>query len=121
MTAADDHPLDLQATATDTLDAARAHPSGRTARTLTPGAGAALKQVLLGMTAGTILQDHRAPGPATVQVLLGRVTLTVGDDRTLLAPGNWTPIPEATHGVTAEEDSVVLLTVAPTPRAQPSG
>lgn len=70
MTAPADHPLDLLAVATETLAAARAQPSGRTARTLTPGVGGALKQVLLGMT--------------------------------------------------AEEDSAVLVTVAPTPRAQPA-
>jgi len=104
--------LDLRQTAIDVLDEARANPSGRTARTLTPGAGVPLKQVLLAMTAGSVLQDHRAPGPATLQVVVGSIVLTWQDHKAEISAGQWAPIPDAIHGVTASEDAVVLLTVA---------
>lgn len=112
--------LDLHETAIDVLDAARANPSGRTARTLTPGAGVPLKQVLLAMTAGSMLQDHRAPGPATLQVVVGSIVLTWEDHKAAISAGQWTPIPDAVHGVTATQDTVVLLTVASSQPAPPT-
>ena len=112
--------LDLHQSAIDVLDAARAHPSGRTARTLTPGAGTPLKQVLLAMTAGSVLQDHHAPGPATLQVVVGSIVLAWEDHEAAISAGQWTTIPDAIHGVTATQDAVVLLTVAPSQPAPPT-
>jgi quercetin dioxygenase-like cupin family protein len=94
------------------LRALTAQPSGRLARTLSPGAGAPLKQTLLALRAGHQLQDHRAPGQATIEVLAGRVRLTVNDGETVLETGTWAPIPSRVHGLAADEDSVALLTVA---------
>jgi quercetin dioxygenase-like cupin family protein len=94
------------------LRALPAQPSGRLARTLSPGAGAPLKQTLLALRAGHRLQDHRAPGQATIEVLAGRVRLTVHDGETVLETGSWAPIPSRVHGLAADEDSVALLTVA---------
>lgn len=104
--------VDLHAAAAELLTSLADRPSGRAARTLSPGAHAPLKQTLLALGAGHHLQDHRAPGSATIEVLVGAVRLTVGDDETVLVAGRWAPIPDEVHGLAADEDSVALLTVA---------
>jgi quercetin dioxygenase-like cupin family protein len=108
-----DAPLDLQAAAAQLLDEARALSSGRLAQTLTPGAGAALKQTLLALTAGQQLQEHVAPGPTTLTGLVGRAVLHHGDSEVPLAAGQWAPCPTGPHTLEAETDTVLLITVVP--------
>jgi quercetin dioxygenase-like cupin family protein len=105
-------PLHLPTEVDALLRALPQQASGRLARTLSPGAGAPLKQTLLALRAGHRLQDHRAPGQATIEVLAGRVRLTIGDDEVLLDAGSWAPIPDEVHGLVADADCVALLTVA---------
>lgn len=92
---------------------AQAHElqAGRSARTLTPGAGAALKQTLLALTEGVSLQEHTAPGPATIQVLRGEVRLGTSDTTTEVSTGQWAPIPAEPHDLLALTDATLLLTV----------
>lgn len=106
--------VQLDEAAAELLQALPDQRSGRLARTLTPGAHAPLKQTLIALEAEHHLQDHRAPGHATIQVLVGHVRLTVGDDEVELAAGTWATIPPQVHGLAADEDSVALLTVAST-------
>ncbi len=108
-----DAPLDLRGMAEILLTEARASKAGRTARTLTPGAGLPLKQTLLALEAGAQLQDHVAPGPATLFALEGEIVLTCGEDRRTLTPGMWMPIPRELHGLEAATDAVALITVVP--------
>jgi quercetin dioxygenase-like cupin family protein len=102
----------LQDAARELLGSLAQQPSGRAAKTLSPGAHAPLKQTLLALGAGHHLQDHRAPGQASIEVLIGRVRLTVGADELTLEAGHWAPIPPEVHGMVADVDSVALLTVA---------
>jgi quercetin dioxygenase-like cupin family protein len=106
-----DSPLDLRGVAEILLAESRQSKSGRSARTLTPGAGAPLKQTLMALTSGARLSDHVSPGPATLYVLEGEVALTHGDQRRTLTPGMWTPIPRDMHGLEALTDAVALITV----------
>lgn len=111
--AADDQPIvDLQAAAAELLGTARASKAGRAARTLTPGAGAALKQALLALVDGQRLADHDSPTAATLQVLVGAVRLTGGGEDIDLRAGEHAPIPPVRHGLQALGDAVVLLSVA---------
>lgn len=103
--------FDLDEAARELLDQARAQAAGRAARTLTPGAGAPLKQTLLALASGQRLDDHQAPGPATVQVLVGDVVLRSGETELRLGERQWGVIPDAVHDLRAEADAVVLLTV----------
>lgn len=96
------------------VDAA-AVPGGRAALTLAPGAGAPLKQTLLALRAGQALADHTAPGAATLLVVIGEVTLSWLSGDLLLREGDWTPVPDEVHHLVADDDSVVLLTVAAAP------
>ncbi len=104
--------IDLAGAARELLEQAHGLAAGRAARTLTPGAGAPLKQTLMAIAAGQRLEEHRAPGSATLQVLFGDVTLRTGDDELPLHQGHWAVIPPATHDLRADADTVVLLTVA---------
>lgn len=104
--------VDLHDAAQELLAGLADQRSGRLARTLSPGAHAPLKQTLLALAADHRLQDHRAPGQATIEVIVGRVRLTVGDEAETLVTGQWAPIPDQVHGLAADEDSVALLTVA---------
>lgn len=103
---------DLPGAADALLSEARSAKAGRAGRTLTPGAGAPLKQTLLALTEGAVLADHESPGDATLQVLTGHVHLTTGDRVIDLNAGGWAPIPPLRHGVEAITDAVLLITVA---------
>lgn len=103
--------VSLPVAARELLEMARASTAGWAGRTLTPGAGAPLKQTLLALTAGERLNDHDSPNKATLQVIVGSVRLTAGSDHVDLHTGDHAPIPPVRHGLEATEDAVVLLTV----------
>lgn len=105
-------PVALTDLADELLEQAHELQAGRSARTLTPGAGAALKQTLLALTEGVGLQEHTAPGPATIQVLQGEVRLGTADTTTEVSAGQWAPIPDEPHDLLALTDATLLLTVA---------
>ena len=105
--------LDLDQAAEELLEQARGAAPGRSARNLTPGEGAGLSQALLALTGGAQLSEHVTNGPATLLVLRGAVTLTHDGDDLTVPNGHWATVPRSEHGLTADEDSVVLLTVAP--------
>jgi quercetin dioxygenase-like cupin family protein len=104
--------VDLSAHGATLLATAREASSGRAARNLMPAAGAALTQTMVALQAGAALSEHTTPGPATIQVLAGRVTLSAGDERVTLGTGEWSTIPRREHRLDADEDAVALLTVA---------
>jgi quercetin dioxygenase-like cupin family protein len=109
--------FDLGDAARELLEQARELAAGRAARTLTPGAGTSLKQTLLAITAGQRLDEHQAPGPATLHVLLGDVTMRTAASELQLPQQHWAAIPPAPHDLHAVTDAVVLLTVATPSRA----
>lgn len=104
--------IDIPSSVDEVLDRARNAASGRAAHTLVPGAGAALKQTLLALTAGTVLADHESPGSASLHVLRGAVRLKAGDAVIELDTGSHTAIPPVRHSVEAVEDAVLLMSVA---------
>lgn len=103
-------PVDLDELGRRLLSEANDNDHGRSALTLTPAEGGRLKQTLLAIKAGQALDEHPAPGPATLHVLRGAVTVT-GEAEHRLDAGQWSPVPRTTHGVRAEEDVVAVLTV----------
>jgi quercetin dioxygenase-like cupin family protein len=102
--------FDLGNAADELLEQARELAAGRAARTLTPG-DTPLRQTLLAIAAGRKLEEHRAPGPATLQVLVGEVTVNTGDAQLQLGRTHWAAVPTDPHDLRAETDAVVLLTV----------
>lgn len=104
--------LSLTATARTALTEARAASSGRSAHTVFGGHEHVLRQTLIALTAGQGLAEHENPGEATLQVLEGRVRLVCGETTWDGGPGALLIVPDARHSLEADEDSVVLLTVA---------
>jgi quercetin dioxygenase-like cupin family protein len=104
-------PVDLTALATELLDTAASAHARRAARTLAhPVDG--LRQTVIALLAGADLGEHDSPGPASLQVLRGRVRVVAADGAVELAAGTIAPIPDQRHSLHSGEDSVVLLSVA---------
>ncbi|NES15553.1 MULTISPECIES: cupin domain-containing protein [Micromonospora] len=105
-------PSSLSVLAEEQLALARATNNGRSARTVHGGSASTLRQTLIALVAGHALEEHASPGDATLQVLRGRVRLVAQDQSWPGAAGDLLVIPDARHALHADEDAVVLLTVA---------
>lgn len=105
--------ISLEAAAREHLETARGTAAARSSATVFGGHEQALRQTVVALLAGASLGDHDNPGEATVHVLRGRVTLTAGADAWEGRAGDLLVVPDTRHGLTALEDSVVLLTAVP--------
>jgi quercetin dioxygenase-like cupin family protein/iron-sulfur cluster repair protein YtfE (RIC family) len=108
--AADASPLDLGAAARDLHASPEIARDGRTARTLIKDD--ALRQVLVALRTGGRLAEHRAPGPASVQVLSGRVAVTLQGVVYELSTGGLLRLPSGSpHAVLAHTDATLLVSM----------
>jgi quercetin dioxygenase-like cupin family protein len=103
--------ISLTQLAEEQLDVARAAKAGRAAQTVHGGHDHLLRQTLIAMIGGAELAEHNSPGQATLLVLQGQVRVTAGSDTWSGGPGDLLVIPRARHGLHADSDAVVLLTV----------
>lgn len=101
-------PVAMDDVARQLLDEARQDSQGRSALALTPTGGKGLSQTVIGLLEGNSLGPRSWNSAATLLVLRGAGTL---GDKELVA-GWWTEIDGETE-LTASEDLVALLTVAP--------
>jgi quercetin dioxygenase-like cupin family protein len=108
------HAVNVHDLADDLLAQAGRHHSQRAARTL-PHPVDGLRQTLIALCDGAGLREHNSPGPAALLVLRGTARLTAGADTFALSTGDHLPIPAHRHSLTADGDTVVLLSVALTP------
>ncbi|WP_202917831.1 cupin domain-containing protein [Streptomyces taklimakanensis] len=83
--------------------------AGRASQTVVEVPG--LSVTLMALKEGRGLAEHRAPGAATLLCLTGRVSLSTVDRSWRLEPRELIAIPGERHRLTAEADSLVLLTV----------
>jgi quercetin dioxygenase-like cupin family protein len=113
---APDNSTDLQHLAGELLERAAEEHARRAAHTL-PHPVDGLRQTVIALLAGAGLGEHESPGPASLFVIRGHVRLTAGDDTVELAAHRISPIPDRRHSLHADEDSVVLLSVAVPQRA----
>ncbi|TYC99968.1 cupin domain-containing protein [Arthrobacter echini] len=104
--------MSLTALARNQLDAARTGTSGRSASTVYGGHERVLRQTVIALRGGSALGEHGNPGEATVYVLSGRVRLVADPDEWEGSAGDLLIVPERRHSLEADEDSVVLLSVA---------
>lgn len=103
--------LSLNDLAEEQLSAARAATAGRSAHTVHGGHDHRLRQTVIALAAGRELAEHASPGQATLQVLRGRVRVSTADEQWSGGVGDFLILPLERHGLHADEDSVVLLTV----------
>jgi quercetin dioxygenase-like cupin family protein len=109
-------PVDVHALADELLAKATGERSGRAGHTLAhPVDG--LRQPLIALREGAELGEHESPGPASLLVIRGRVRVVAGEETVELVAHQISPIPNRRHGLHADEDSVVLLSVAVPDRA----
>ena len=101
----------LTALSREQLKLALAASSGRSAHTVYGGSEHQLRQTLIALASGRMLDEHSNPGDATVHVLHGRVRLSSGEAHWDGAAGHLIAVPDAVHSLEALDDSVVLLTV----------
>jgi quercetin dioxygenase-like cupin family protein len=103
--------VDLDSLSRELLADAAMQNALRAAHTL-PHPVDGLRQTVIALIKGEDLAEHESPGPATLLVLRGRVRLVAGDETTDLRTQQIAPIPNRRHSLHADEDSVVLLSVA---------
>ncbi|MDY0811962.1 cupin [Kitasatospora purpeofusca] len=100
--------VDLEQLVAEHAARAAESPHGRSAHLVLHDG--VLRQTVIALTAGTSLDEHNAPAAASLQVLRGRVSVTVAGRREELAAGQLQAVPQERHGLLAHVDSVVLLT-----------
>lgn len=113
-------PVDVHALAGELLQQASGEGAGRAARTL-PHPVDGLRQTLIALTAGAVMDEHESPGAASLMVIRGRVSVLAGDDVVEVGAHSIVPVPDRRHGLRAEEQSVVLLSVALPARSEDDG
>ncbi|MAE63985.1 MAG: cupin [Phycisphaeraceae bacterium] len=70
----------------------------------------ACRIVLFGFGAGQEMSWHTATDPATIQLVSGRATWSLGTERLEAAPGSWAYMAaHLPHAIAAHEPSVMLL------------
>ncbi|MGH3279357.1 MAG: cupin domain-containing protein [Trebonia sp.] len=106
--------LSLDALGRELLGRAAGGP-GRAAQTVVGGHEKTLRQTVIAMTANAELAEHANPGQASVYVLRGRVVLAADGQSWDGRDGDLLIVPDAPHSLRAEQDSVILLTVAKIP------
>lgn len=104
--------LQMEALIDEHLALAYTEHSGRSAITLMGDRGVALRQTLIAIAGGNQLHEHDSPGEATIYVLRGEATFTVGEREFAMGQGDYFVIPPVRHGVTAVTDCALLLSVA---------
>ncbi len=92
------------------LDEVEIPKDGTLSRVLFNGDG--MRVVLFAFDRGQELTDHTAAVPAVIQVVEGRLAVTLGDDTIEIGPDGWIRMEaHLTHAVLAIEPSVMLLTL----------
>jgi quercetin dioxygenase-like cupin family protein len=113
-------PVDLHRLADELLGRAAGEHARRAATTL-PHPVDGLRQTVIALMAGAELAEHESPGAATLLVIRGRVRLVAGDETLEIGAHQIGPIPNRRHSLHADEDSVVMLSVAVPQRAPEDG
>ena len=112
--------VNLDELAGQLLADAAVHTAQRAANTL-PHPVDGLRQTVIALVGGQELAEHESPGPASLLVLRGAVRLVAEDRTDVLGAHEICPIPNRRHSLHADEDSVVLLSVAVPQRAPADG
>ena len=86
--------------------------AGRSSATLLGGHDHALRQTVIAIVEGQVMQIHNSPIEATLLLLTGSVDIVTDDEGIELAPGDLVVLPGGPHTITARFDTTALLTVS---------
>jgi quercetin dioxygenase-like cupin family protein len=71
-----------------------------------------LRGLLLHLKTGEELPEHSTPGTITVQCVKGEVVFASGEEQNTLTPGSLISVAAgASHRVSAQQDSLLLVTI----------
>jgi quercetin dioxygenase-like cupin family protein len=103
--------FDLNKEGETLLSEARSAPAGRAGRTLVKDGP--MRLVLMALKGGSVIDEHKADGALSIQVLRGNVNVGVGTrERQLSETQTLVLEPNVRHSLLAREESLVLLTIA---------
>lgn len=103
--------LNVNEEAAEVLKSAGESGVGRSAKTLVKEGP--LRVVIVGLKAGSRLEEHEAGGPVSIHVLSGQVKVTGGGSTEDLGAGNALVFGSSVpHDLEATADSAVLVTIA---------
>lgn len=72
--------------------------------------GATGRVILFGFAPGQELSEHSTPMAATIQIISGTATITLGADEFTAPPGTWAWMPpKLPHSIRAAAEPVVML------------
>ena len=92
------------------LDEVEIPENGTLSRVMFSGDG--LRVVLFAFDEGQEVTDHTASVPAVIQVVMGRLALTLGGDTVEIGADSWVHMDaHLPHAVVALEPSVLILTL----------
>jgi quercetin dioxygenase-like cupin family protein len=100
---------DLAELATELLEQARDDETRRAARSVLSLPD--LRSTVIALAAEAELPTNEPRNGAALQVLVGRVVLRTAGQELAVAAGEIVPIPAQQHGIRAEVDAALLLTV----------
>lgn len=107
--------VSIEALVLQQLHAATEAAGGRAAETVYGGHEKSLRQTVIGMLQGTVLNERGNQDDATVYVLEGCVEMHIGEDVWKARAGSLLIVPRELHRFEAIEDSAILMSVAKRP------
>lgn len=103
---------DTATTFTDIASEVEIPPDGTLSRVLYMDDS--IRLVVFAFDADQELTEHTASRPALIQVVRGRLHLTLGTEAVTAVPNTWVRMPaRLSHAVRALEPSIMLLTLLP--------
>ena len=103
---------DLSDVAIAQLQIAKDAPAGRSSATVLGGHASSLRQTVIALVEGQVMEIENGPHEATLLVLSGSFDITTVDEGAEASSGDLVILPTVPHTITARDDTTALLTVA---------
>lgn len=102
----------IDAIAASQLDIAKNASAGRSSTTIFGGQESSLRQTIIALAEGSVMEVHHSPEEATLLVITGALLIATSESNVDVSSGDLLILPAEPHTVTAIEASTALLTVS---------